>query len=464
MLKATVLIAEDEPGARNSLTALLEDEGFRVLSAADGVDALSLTLREEPDAVLLDIRMPGLDGLAVLKRALAGGSGSAFLVMTAFGDSANAIEAMKLGAFDHLAKPLDFNHVLSRLKLAVAHRKLVKGRDSAPGAAPAARNGSNAMVGYSPAMQRVYKLIGQVAASDATVLVRGESGTGKELVVNAIHENSARARGPLVKVNCAAIPESLLESELFGHEKGAFTNAMFRRVGRFEGANGGTLFLDEIAELAPVLQAKLLRAIQERTIERLGSNEPIGVDLRLITATAKNLEQAVAQGEFREDLYYRLNVVTIALPPLRERKQDIPALVQHFLNRTDRPYSVTLSALNMLCEHNWPGNVRELENTIARALVLARGSVVDRHDILLLTEYPTPRPVEHWTELVTLQKGWKDNLETLERALVERAMDAAQGNKSKAAELLGIHRRLLYEKIRQHGLEPKGHTTTETPD
>jgi two-component system response regulator AtoC len=452
MSTTTVLVAEDEETARVSLVALLEAEGFRVLSAPDGTKALSMILHDEPDAVLLDIRMPGLDGLSVLRQALAGGSTSSFLVMTAFGDSGTAIEAMKLGAFDYLSKPLDFEDVLAQLKRAIEHRKLsLKAEASFPNGR--IRDGL-AMVGYSPAMQRVYKLIGQVAASDATVLVRGESGTGKELVVNAIHENSLRARGPLLKVNCAAIPEALLESELFGHEKGAFTNALYRRVGRFEEAHGGTLFLDEIAELAPALQAKLLRVVQERSIERLGSNLSTPVNIRLVTATSKNLEQAVSKGEFREDLYYRLNVVTIGLPPLRERKQDIPALVQHFLQRSAQSVAITPAALALLCEHHWPGNVRELENTVVRALVLARGGLIDRHDILLLDDKYV-NTTGHWTDLVPLQVGWKENLELLERKLIERALAAAQGNKSKAADMLGIHRRLLYEKPHQYGVDLK---------
>ncbi len=453
---STVLVAEDEDAARNSLMGLLDAEGFRVLSAEDGAKALSIVLHEEPDAVLLDIRMPGLDGLSVLRQALSGGSTSTFLVMTAFGDSNIAIEAMKLGAFDYLSKPLEFEHVLAQLKRAIEHRRL--SRIAEPAVRERMVGSGVAMVGYSPPMQRVYKLIGQVAASDATVLVRGESGTGKELVVNAIHENSSRARGPLLKVNCAAIPETLLESELFGHEKGAFTNALYRRIGRFEEAHGGTLFLDEIAELAPALQAKLLRAVQERSIERLGSNTPTHVDIRLITATAKNLEQAVARGEFREDLYYRLNVITITLPALRERKQDVPALVQHFLQRSGQSVSITASALAILCGHHWPGNVRELENTIARAVVLARGNVIDRDDILLLDDKPGSK-AGHWTDLVPLQNGWKENVELLERALIERALGSAQGNKSKAADILGIHRRLLYEKLRQYGVDPKEHLT-----
>ncbi len=446
----TVLVAEDEDAARTSLVALLETEGFHTIPASDGAQALSLILHQEPDAVLLDIRMPVLDGLAILRQALAGGSTSAFLVMTAFGDSRTAIEAMRLGAFDYLSKPLDFEQVLARLRRATEHRKL--SREARARDVEEKTRSSLAMVGHSPPMQRVYKLIGQVAASDATVLIRGESGTGKELVVNAIHENSSRARGPLLKINCAAIPESLLEAELFGHEKGAFTNALYRRIGRFEEAHGGTLFLDEIAELAPALQAKLLRAAQERSIERLGTNTPIPVDIRLITATSKNLEQAMVQGAFREDLYYRLNVVTIGLPALRERKQDIPALVQHFLQRSGQSVSITPAALAILCEHRWPGNVRELENTIARALVLARGGIIDRDDIVLLDDKPDST-TERWTALVPLENGWKENIELLERTLIERALAAAQKNKSKAAEILGIHRRLLYEKLRQYGLD-----------
>lgn len=444
---STILVAEDEELARTSLAGLFETEGFRVITAADGNMALSLTLHEEPEVVLLDVHMPGRDGLAVLREALEGGSRSTFFVMTAFGDSAIAIKAMKLGAFDYFSKPLDFEQILAQVRRAIEHRRLSRKQVT-----ERPSDASPAMVGYSPSMQRVYKLIGQVAASDATVLVRGESGTGKELVVNAIHENSARSLGPLLKVNCAAIPESLLESELFGHEKGAFTNALYRRIGRFEEAHGGTLFLDEVAELAPGLQAKLLRAVQERTIERLGSNASIAIDIRLVTATSKDLEQMVARGEFREDLYYRLNVITIPLPPLRERRQDIPALVQYFLRRSGRDTSLTPRALGALCEHHWPGNVRELENTIQRAQVLARGEIVDQDDILLL-KAQEHNAVKHWTDLPPLEKGWKENTELLEQALIERALSAAQGNKSKAAEILGIHRRLLYEKLKQYGVD-----------
>jgi DNA-binding NtrC family response regulator len=443
-LKPTILVAEDEQAARLSLTELLKADGCSVFQAEDGEQALSLVLHKEPDVALLDIRMPKMDGLEVLRRALHGGSKTAFLVMTAYGDSNTAIQAMKLGAFDYLVKPIDFGQVRTQIERAMEHLRLT------PAAVPdIGESDGLAMIGHSPAMQHVYKLIGQVAASDVTVLIRGESGTGKELVVNAIHHNSSRARGPLVKVNCASIPEALLESELFGHEKGAFTNALFRRVGKFEEASGGTLFLDEIGELAPALQAKLLRAVQERSIERLGSNTPIRLDIRLVTATARNLEQMRADGTFREDLYYRLAVVTIPLPPLRERKQDIPALVQFFLRRSKQPVSITPSALALLCDYHWPGNVRELENTIARSAVLARGNVIDDADIQLLSEAPQARASD-WTQLVPLHQGWKRNVERLEKSMVERALAEADGNKSKAAEILGIHRRLLYQKLREY--------------
>jgi len=370
--------------------------------------------------------------------------------MTAQGDSTTAIDAMKLGAFDYVSKPLDFKVLLTQVQRAIEQRKLARELRAAPGAVPVP-GVSKTMIGHSPAMQHVYKLIGQVATSDATVLVRGESGTGKELVVNAIHHNSARGKGPLIKVNCASIPETLLESELFGHEKGAFTNALFRRIGRFEEANKGTLFLDEIGEMAPALQSKLLRALQERIIERLGSNTPVPVDIRLVTATSRDLERAVNEGSFREDLYYRLNVVMIPLPPLRDRRQDIPALVQYFLNRSGSRVSITAPALALLCDHHWPGNVRELENVVERTLVLARSGVITEDEIQLRTR---PEPADsQWSDLAPLGEGLKTNVAVLEKALIERALRQSQGNKTRAAEILGVHRRLLYEKIREYGLE-----------
>jgi two-component system, NtrC family, response regulator AtoC len=445
--KERILVAEDDRTARVSLAGLLEAEGFQVLTAENGTQAESVLLNQEPDVALLDIRMPGLDGLTLLRRAREGGSDTALIVMTAHGDSNTAIEAMKSGAFDYVLKPLDFHQLLPQIERAINHRHLAKELKALRSDGVTERI-APAMVGNSPVMQHVYKLIGQVAASDATVLIRGESGTGKELVVNAIHFNSARAKGPLVKLNCASIPDSLLESELFGHEKGAFTNAASRRIGRFEEATGGTLFLDEIGELTPALQSKLLRAIQERTIERLGSNAPISVDIRLVTATSRNLEEAVQEGEFREDLYYRLNVVAIHLPPLRDRRQDIPALVQHFLHRGGRTASIAPGALAILSDYHWPGNVRELENTIERAIVLAREGIVTDAEIEL--RGPHKATDAGWAAQAPLGNGWEANVAELEKSLIERALCQAQGNKSKAAELLGINRRLLYEKLKQY--------------
>jgi DNA-binding NtrC family response regulator len=447
--EAIVLVAEDERTARVSLIELLEAQGYRAVAAEDGASALSQLMNDGFDAVLLDIRMPEMDGLTILHKSREAGLSVPFIVMTALDDSASVIEAMRLGAYDYISKPLDFDQLFAQLQRAISHARISRRSGEGSEASRAGRS-SPVIVGRSPAMQHVYKLIGQVASSDSTVLIRGESGTGKELVVNAVHHNSMRANGPLVKVNCAAIPEMLLEAELFGHEKGAFTNAHSRRIGRFEHAHGGTLFLDEVGELAPALQSKLLRAVQERAIERLGSNVPVRVDIRLIAATSRNLEQAVSEGAFREDLYYRLNVIAIEMPPLRDRRQDIPALVEHFLRRGERYFSITPGALNLLCDHDWPGNVRELENTIERAVVLARTGVIDESGIDLR---PATRiAADDWEDRMPLQNGWKTNLARAEKSMISRALSMAEGNKSKAAEILGIHRRLLYEKMREHGI------------
>jgi DNA-binding NtrC family response regulator len=446
---ARILIVEDECAALNSLATLLEEEGYKTLKAGDGERGLARALSEEPDLILLDIRLPKMDGLTVLQRLRQGYSDAAVLIMTADTTSSNAIKATQYGAFDYITKPINFDHLVLLVKRALEYRDLereirsLRSGQSAPKTYPA-------MVGHSPAMQEVYKLIGRVASSDATVCVAGESGTGKELVVNAIHEHSMRTRGPLVKVNCAAIPEALLEAELFGHEKGAFTHAVSRRIGRFEQANEGTLFLDEIAELPLSLQAKLLRAVQERTIERLGSNQPIGTSFRLIVATAHDLDAAVAAGQFREDLFYRLNVVKISLPPLRERREDIPLLVQRFLVRSERPVTIRQDALDRITAHDWPGNVRELENVIARAIAIAPGGVITAECI----EFPRRQvpPTVGWLDQIPYRDGYKQIIRMVEAQLLRASLAEAGGNKLKAAALLGIQRRLLYEKMREHGL------------
>ena len=444
-----ILIVEDECGALNSLATLLTEEGYDALKAGDGERGLFKALSEEPDVVLLDIRLPKMDGLTVLQRIRQGHNDAAVIIMTADTTSSNAIKATQYGAFDYITKPINFDHLLILVRRALEYRDLErevrKLRSS-----QADKNVYLAMVGHSPAMQQVYKLIGRVASSDATVCVVGESGTGKELVVNAIHEYSSRANGPLVKVNCAAIPEALLEAELFGHERGAFTHAVSRRIGRFEQANEGTLFLDEIAELPLPLQAKLLRAIQERTIERLGSNQPIQTNFRLVVATAQDLDEAVATGQFREDLFYRLSVVKIPLPPLRERREDIPLLVQRFLGRSEKPVTIQQDALDRIIGHDWPGNVRELENVIARAIAVAPGGVVTTECI----EFPRRHapPTAGWLAQIPYREGFKPVIHMVEAELLRVALAEAEGNKLKAAAVLGIQRRLLYEKMREHGL------------
>lgn len=449
-MKSQILIVEDEKTALHALSSLLRDEGYEVVQAERGEQGLRLAMREEPDLVLLDIRLPDLDGLAVLERLRAGHNDAAVIIMTADTSSRNAIRATQLGAFDYVSKPINDDHLLVQIRRALEYRKLeheVRNLRSIPQSNLAIPG----MVGHSLQMQEVYKLIGRVANSTTTVLITGESGTGKELVANAIHEFSDRRNNPLLKVNCAAIPDNLLEAELFGYEKGAFTNALARRIGRFEQAQRGTLFLDEVAELPMMLQVKLLRAIQERTIERLGNNTPIQLDVRFIAATAQDLDALVAAERFREDLYYRLNVVSISLTPLRERKEDIPLLVQRFLSRSQRPITIRPDALDKIMAHNWPGNVRELENVIARAIVLSPGELITPDSIQINSRQSGP-PTD-WLDQVIVRDGYWKNIRKLEAHLVKAALDEARGNKAEAARILGVQRRLLYEKMAELGLK-----------
>lgn len=448
-MKTRILVIEDERTALQSLSLLLEDEGYDVLKAESGESGFQTALQEEPDLILLDVRLPDVDGITVLQKLRAGRSDSAVIIMTADTTSSNAIRATQYGAFDYISKPINDDHLLVLIGRALEYRKLeqeVRSLRQTPQQPPSIPG----MVGHSLAMQEVYKMIGRVADSGATVLITGESGTGKELVANAIHEFSSRARAQLVKVNCAAIPENLLEAELFGHERGAFTNAMARRIGRFEQAQGGTLFLDEVAELPMSLQAKLLRSIQERTIERLGSSTSIPVDLRLIAATVQDLNQATASGRFREDLYYRLNVVAVHLPPLRNRAEDIPLLVQRFLSRSERPVTIRQDALERIMSHDWPGNVRELENVVTRAIVLAPGGVITP-DCIQISLRAQP---EHgaWDSRIPHRDGYWNVIRRVEARLLSSALHEAKGNKAEAARILGIQRRLLYEKMSELGL------------
>jgi two-component system response regulator AtoC len=448
-----ILIAEDEYPARESLRALLEDEGYKVLCAADGEEAAQILTTTPVEAALVDIRMPGKDGLALLRELRDNPDAPAVLIMTAYGTSAVAIEAMALGAFDYLIKPLNFEELRIQLQRAIENRRRIRELEAYRIEEEGSLHESE-IIGSSPAMQKLYKLIGQTAPTDSTVLIRGESGTGKEIVARAIHRHSPRAAQRMVKVNCASIPETLLEAELFGHERGAFTGAAQRRIGKYEFAEGGTIFLDEIGDLSPSTQVKMLRVLQDHCVERLGSNITIPLDVRVLAATNRDLEAAVRDGHFREDLYYRLNVVSIVIPPLRERREDIFELSQFLLRRSAarlRLPTPTISeeARAVLSQNDWPGNVRELEHCLERALILSRSGVILPEHVKLAAGPPSTDALES----LSLEDGLHGAVRKLERRLIEHALAAAAGNRTRAAQLLKINRRLLYDKLREHGLE-----------
>jgi len=460
----TLLVADDDASIRSLLKQLLSDEGFAVLEASTGTEVVDKVKESSPDLVIMDVRMPELDGIEALSRLKASNPKTAVLIMTAFGSSNAAIRAMELGAFDYITKPFELDKISHAVKRVLDYQNLTQEvevlRDEISSLVQTER-----IVGNSPAMQEVYKTIGKVAKADATVLITGESGTGKELVAEALHYNSNRRSGPLVKVSCAALPETLLEAELFGHEKGSFTGAMTQRRGRFEMADKGTIFLDEIGEMTVPTQTKLLRVLQERKIERIGSSLPIKVDIRIIVATNKDLQRQVEQNKFRDDLYYRLNVINIHMPPLRDRKEDIPSLVEHFLAKhrysaTAQPAAISEEAIRRLMEYNWPGNVRELENVIERAVVLSRGQIITSRE-LPFGEHEAGEGEEG--DVPDDAKGdssfFKKSVAQFEKDLIMKALRDANGNRSKAAEMLGIYRRLLYAKIKEYALEgypPKG--------
>ena len=449
-----VLIVDDEANARSALSDILTDEGYETCTAADGRKALALIASFDPDVVLTDLKMPALDGLGLLEQGRALSPHAAFIVMTAFGSIETAVAAVKRGAENYLTKPLDTDAVA-----ALVERALDKARLSREAARLREQVGTRlsmkGILGDHPAMQRVLKTVEQVGKSRATVLVHGESGTGKELIAAAIHHHSPRRDKPFVRLNCAALAESLLESELFGHERGAFTGAAGRRDGRFKQADGGTLFLDEISEVPLGIQVKLLRFLQERAFERVGSNETVNVDVRIVAATNKDLAQRVERGEFREDLYYRLNVVQIDVPPLRARRSDIPVLAQHFL----RKYAAengreitgfTDEALSALMSYAWPGNVRELENAIERAVVLSDGDTIDLAQLPLASTRKTRDDFGILLPGITMKE--------LERIAIERTLAAVGGSTSKAAEALGVSRRTIQYRLREWngGVAPEG--------
>jgi len=434
---------------REALRETLAGEGYAVLAVDNAIQAIAELEKQEADLVLADLTLPRVSGLELLDSIRRQWPGLEVIVITGQGSIETAVDAIKRGAYHYVTKPFTPDEIIHLVGQALERRRLVHRKERLEEEVSLLR-GAHQLVGQSEPMRRINEIIQTAAGSDATVLVQGESGTGKEIIANAIHAQSRRTRGPLVKMNCAAVPETLLESELFGHEKGAFTGADRRRIGRFEQADGGTLFLDEVCEMHPRLQAKFLRALQEREIERLGSSATIPVDTRIIAATNRDLQKALEEGVLREDLYYRLNVILLRVPPLRERMDDVPILAMHFLRKyAAREHSsmssIAEEALNVLLSYSWPGNVRELENAIERAAVLGKGEQLRARDL--------PPQVHRGGDDERPLIPAHLTLEEIEKLAIAQALRLTGGNKSEAAERLGIHRTSIYDKMRRYGIE-----------
>lgn len=468
----TILIIDDDDQLRKSFARLLTKEGHEVLTAASGEAGVGQFAAQEVDLVILDVRLPGMSGLETFKAIHGSDHRVPVIIMTAYGTTETAIEATKMGAFDFVLKPFEVPEMLNTIAQALEAARFMRSTVSVDGE-PGAAN-TDAIIGRSAAMQKVYKAIGRVAATDATVLVRGESGTGKELAARAIYQHSLRADRPFLVINCVAIPDTLLESELFGYERGAFTGATHRRVGKIEQASGGTIFLDEIGDMPLNLQAKMLRLLQEKSVERLGGREAIPVDVRIIAATNRDLETLITQGQFREDLYYRLKVITIWLPPLAERKEDIALLSEHFLVHYARALGVDhpgieAAALTALQQRPWPGNVRELANTLHKALIFNRGTPISVDEIAQAAgEDPPPTGQNHapatteeairqWVreQLLHQAKGnlFEACMDHFAGLLITEALNITGGNRSRAAKLLGVSRPTLHAKIEKFDLK-----------
>ncbi len=460
--KYTILIADDEENVRSLLKEILSEEDYSVIEVDNGKKAVDATLKSYPDCILLDVRMPVMDGMEAFLKIREIAPDLPVIFLTAYGSSDIAIKAMKKGAYDYLTKPFDIDELKIKVRKAIELKELSSNVKSI-GSGKTYKQ--DEIVGESQKMQEVYKAIGRVADSDATVLIRGESGTGKELVARAIYLHSERRGKPFIVVNCAAIPENLLESELFGHEKGAFTDAIARHIGKFEQAKDGTIFLDEIGDMGLTLQAKLLRILQEKTFERVGGHETLVSNARVLAATNRNLEQLVAEGRFRGDLYYRLNVVTITIPPLRERKEDIPLLVNHFISKYSRKYGkvvqgVSQEVMKIFMDYDWPGNVRELENTIARGVIITSAPLILEEHLppALIKWYKNKENNNTEKEKETKIKDpdggnlipLPEAIAKLEREMIIKALKKSNGNKTKAAKLLGISRKSLFNKIRDY--------------
>ena len=452
MRRERVLIVDDEANARSALAELLRDEGYSVDTAADGFKALPKLEELAPDVVVTDLKMPGLSGLELMQKVRERDPECVVIVMTAFGAVESAVQAMRQGAADYLTKPVNVDELSLVLKREL-ERKRLRAEAGQLRERLSEKHRIDNIIGSSPAMQQVFDAVLQVAPSRASVLIAGESGTGKELIAAAIHEHSPRAKKPFVKLHCAALAESLLESELFGHERGSFTGAVGRREGRFEQADGGTLFLDEIGEISPAIQVKLLRFLQEHEFERVGGNQTIKVDVRVITATNRNLLQRVKEGLFREDLYYRLNVVTIEMPPLRARPSDIPLLAAHFLGKYARENGKTIDgfsdeALARMANYEWPGNVRELENAIERAVVVSKKPRIGVEDFAAGIATAQKRP-----DGMPAIPGAK--MDELERYAILKTLEHTGGSTSRAAEILGISPRTIQYRLQQYNGDKK---------
>jgi DNA-binding NtrC family response regulator len=445
--RGRILIVDDEVNARSALSEILREEGYATETAADGFKALGKIEDFAPDVVLTDLKMPGLDGIGLMEKARDRAPGTTFVVMTAFGTISSAVEAVQKGAYHYLTKPLDFQALAVVVERAVERARLVAENERLRERLAEKSIGSH-VIAKHPSMLAVLKLAEQVAQSRATVLLRGDTGTGKEVVAELIHRGSPRRDKPLVRLNCAALSESLLESELFGHERGAFTGAVGRREGRFLQADGGTLFLDEVSEIPMPLQVKLLRVLQERSFERVGGNETVHVDVRIIAATNRDLRQRIGEGLFREDLFYRLNVVTIEIPRLRDRASDIPELAAYFLSRyasegRQRIEGFSAEALSALTAYGWPGNVRELENVVERAVVLCDSSRIEpRH--LPATIAPSAFPTDEAPRVPGA------SIAELERYAILKTLEACRGSTSRAAAILGISPRKVQYKVREY--------------
>jgi nitrogen regulation protein NR(I) len=468
----TILIVDDDKSIRYSLKRMMEGN-YSILTAQNGEEALERVKASSPDLIIMDIKMPGRSGIDILREIKSIDPKSLVIIMTAYGTTETAIEAMKYGAFDYILKPFPIPQMKGLVEKALSLRTMMKQEVIYASPEGKETDEGERIIGSSPKMQEIYKIVGQIAPSDVTVLLRGESGTGKELFARAIYQHSSRSNLPFLPVNCAAIPDTLLESELFGHEKGAFTGATARRIGKLEQCQGGTIFLDEIGDMSLSTQAKLLRVLQEKSFERLGGTETIKVDIRLIVATNKDLEEAIASGKFREDLYYRLNVVSIIIPPLKERKDDIPDLVSYFLKRFNRELKkgivgITPSAMAKIASYGWPGNVRQLENILKRAMVLCQGEWILEDQLLFekgwerreAEEESSKKSVEDlldslFEELSTRSMTAQDldMTSSLERGLILRALQKTGGNQLKAAALLGINRSTLRGKMERYNIK-----------